>query len=230
MRTLARIPKDEMPRERLQREGASALSLIELIAICLGSGSKGKPVLHLAEELLSYFGSIHALFEATIEELVSIKGIGYTKAIQLKAIFALAKRYTKPAGNPKYKVNKPEDIYLLIASEFQLRKREILMLLLRDVKGFVFHHEVIGLGTLAEIMIHPRDVFYQAISHHASSVIIAHNHPSGDPTPSKEDIELTKILYSSGRLMGIRLDDHLIVGSTSFVSLWQEGFIPHSRY
>jgi DNA repair protein RadC len=227
---LANLPVEERPRERLLTKGEEALSLTELLAICLGSGSKGKSVLRLAEELLSHFGTITALLHASIEELMAIKGIGYAKAVQIKAVFGLVKKYTKPVGFPKYRVKCPEDVYTLIASELRTRKQETLILLLRDVKGYVFRHEVISLGSLSQLLIHPREVFSYAISHHAHSIVIAHNHPSGDSTPSAQDIELTKLLYSSGRLMGIRLDDHLIIGAVSFTSLWRKGFLPHRTY
>jgi len=227
---LAQIPKEERPRERFLLCGEDALSLTELLAICLGSGRKGQSVLSLAETLLIRFGDLTALVEASVASLTEVKGIGTAKAIHLKAAFALAKRCNRRGGRAKCPITSPEDVYTLIAPELENQKREVLALLMRDAKGHVFHHEIISIGTLSEVIVHPREVFHQALHHRAFSLIIAHNHPSGDPQPSKADIELTKLLVASGNLLGVRLDDHLILGRSSFVSLWSQGIIKHPNY
>jgi len=161
---------------------------------------------------------------------MEVKGIGVAKAIQLKAVFALAKRFQRRPGAAKYSVQSPRDAYDLIAPYLEEEKQEKLALLLRNVKGEIFHHEIISCGTLSEVLVHPREVFHHVLLHHAYSFILVHNHPSGRPAPSKCDVELTKLLQTSGNLMGIRLDDHLIIGRHSFVSLWEKRIIKRSRY
>ena len=224
------IPKEERPRERFLVSGADALSLTELLAICIGSGRKGKSVLSLAEDLLAHFGTLSALVEASIEELTEVKGIGVAKAVQLKSILALSKRYKQKGGRAKYLVSCPDDVYALIGPEIRDKKREVLALMMRDIKGYVFHHEIISVGTLSQVIVHPREIFHQALYHRAFSLIIAHNHPSGDCSPSTKDIELTKLLFDSGKLLGLRLDDHLVIGRYAYTSLWDQGVIKTSRY
>jgi len=230
MALIAQIPKEERPRERLLSRGSDALSLTELLAICLGSGYVGVSALSLAEILIAKFGTLAHLLDASVQALMEIKGIGPAKALQLKAIFALAKRSQQVTNRRKHPIQTPEDVYHYVAPELQNEKRELVYLMLRDVKGNIFHGEILGIGTLTEVVIHPRELFYLALHHRAFSVLIAHNHPSGDPSPSKADIELTRLLVSSGKLLGIPLDDHLIIGHGSFTSLWKLGHIKDSRY
>jgi DNA repair protein RadC len=230
MTALAKVPKEERPRERLLYFGENALSLTELLAICLGSGRKGFSVLRLAEELLAKFGGLMPLIEAPIEALTEVKGIGQAKAIQLKAIFALAKRSQTLGGGAKFPIRSAEDAYIFIRPRLEHEKKELAYLMLRDVKGTLFHAEMFGMGTLSEVLIHPRELFHEALKRRAFSVILAHNHPSGDPTPSQTDIELTKLLVSAGRLLGIPLDDHLIVGRYSYTSMYEWGYIKKARY
>jgi DNA repair protein RadC len=230
MTILARIPKEERPRERLLRQGTDALSLTELLAICLGSGRRGFSVIRLAEELLARFGTLSDLFNASVQSLMEIKGIGIAKAIQLKAVFALAKRITYLAYRPKYPIYSPDDLYAYIGPKLRDKKQECVAIMLRDAQGNLFHDEILGIGTLTQVIIHPREVFHHALHHRAASLALAHNHPSGDPTPSAADIELTKLLTTSGRLLGIPLDDHLIIGSSSYTSLWKEGLTKSNGY
>ena len=228
MAILAQLPKEERPRERLLSHGAEKLSLTELLAICLGSGREGLSALALAEELITLFGGLSQLMEATVEELTAVKGIGKAKAAQIKAISALAKR--RQAGTAKCLIRTPDDVYTLIRSHFCDQKKEVAVAIFRDVRGFAFHDEIVSIGTLSEVLVHPREVFYLAIRHRAYSVILAHNHPSGDPGPSKQDLEVTKLLAASGRLVGVPLDDHLIIGCRSYISLWQRGLLSRSKY
>lgn len=230
MSLLTKLPPQERPRERFLTLGGDALSLTELLAICLGSGRQGRSVLHLAEELLATFGSLSSLLEASVSQLTQVKGIGQAKAVQLKAIFALAKRFQRRAGAAKFPVKCPKDAYYLIAPYLEDEKQEKVALLFRNVKGEIFHHEIIASGTLSEVLVHPREVFHHVLIHRAFSFILVHNHPSGSPTPSKCDIELTRLVETSGRLMGIRLDDHLIIGKRTFVSLWERGAIRRKGY
>ncbi len=215
----------ERPRERLVRDGEQSLSLPELLAILLGSGTKEKSVLILAQELLHKFGDIAGLLNASIEELKEIKGIGDAKAIQLKAVFAIAQKAIKNSGEVKPFIGTPEQAFAFAKHEIAAHKQEVLLVILRDVRGRLIHHEKVSVGTLSEVLVHPREVFYPAVKHKAHSLILAHNHPSGDPTPSKCDFELTRLLMQSSRVMGIGFDDHLIVGHQTFVSLRAKGYM-----
>lgn len=223
--SIQHLPEEERPRERLMRFGAESLSTVELIAIILGSGSKAKPILQLAQEIVACFGGLRQLGEATLTELLEIKGIGLAKAIQLKAAFNLGMRASKHVMTAKYRIEHPSHAYYLLKDELEHEKRELFVVVLQDVKGYVICHEVISIGSLSQTLVHPREVFYPAIRHKAASLIVAHNHPSGDPTPSHQDIELTKILVDAGRLMSIPLHDHLIIGLQGYHSLRQQGFI-----
>jgi DNA repair protein RadC len=223
--SIADLPAEERPRERLVRHGSESLSSSELIALILGSGSKSKPVLQLAQEILVKFGSLHHLSDATLSEILEIKGMGLAKALQLKAALSLGLRASKQIVQSKYRIDNPVHAYNLIRDEIEMENREHFIAILQDAKGFVICHEVISIGTLCQTIVHPREVFYSAIRHKAASLIIAHNHPSGDPTPSQQDIELTKSLLQASQLIGIPLHDHLIIGRNSYVSLRQRGGI-----
>lgn len=220
------MPLEDRPRERLLRYGVESLSLPELLAILLSTGTKGKSVLQLSQELLMHFGDLNGLLEASITELTEIKGIGKAKAIQLKAAFGIALRQSHTPASPF--IAKPRDAFEIVREEIALQKQELLVILLRDVKGRMIHRERVSQGTLSEVLVHPREVFYPAVRHKAHSLIIAHNHPSGDPTPSNADLELTRLLMHSSKVMGIGLDDHLIIGKDSFISLREKGYMGDS--
>lgn len=224
MYSIQDLPAEERPRERLKLFGAESLSTIELIAIILGSGSKTKPVLQLAQEVMVRFGGLQQLAEATIAELLEIKGIGLAKAIQLKATFNLGMRVSRQEVTVRYRIEHPSHAYHLLKDELENEKREHFMVILLDVKGYVICHEVVSIGSLSNTLVHPREVFYPAIRHKAASLIVAHNHPSGDPTPSHDDFETTKALVEASSLMKIPLNDHIIIGQQKFVSLRQQGF------
>ncbi len=222
--SIQHLPEEERPRERLVRSGAESLSTAELIAIILGSGSREKPILQLAHEIVARFGGLRQLAEATLSELLEIKGIGTAKAIQLQAALHLGMRASRHAVSAKYRIEYPQQAYYLIKDELEHEKRELFVVILQDIKGYVICHEVISIGCLSKTLVHPREVFYPAIRHKAASLIVAHNHPSGDPTPSPEDFELTKILLEASFLMCIPLHDHIIIGQQHYVSLKQMGF------
>jgi len=229
------LPSHARPRERLLEAGEEALSIVELLAIILGTGTQGKSVLQLSQELLETFGSLPALLEASVEELKTVKGIGPAKALQLKAAFAIALRFHKIYGDQKKAaLSTSQDAYFLLKDKLEHLKQEALVVLLRDAKGQLISLNQVALGTLSQVLIHPREVFFPAIRQKAHSMIIAHNHPSGDPTPSQADLEMTRRLLSSGQIIGIPIDDHLIIGKGNYVSLKEKGFISlpaqsHSR-
>lgn len=217
------LPKEDRPRERLLRYGSDALSQQELLAILLGCGTVGKPVLTLARELLTSFGSLERLSQATLPELSAIKGVGRAKAIQIQAAFALFRKLHE--GAPPELLDSPKKIYEAIYADFLKETVEVLLLLLLDVKRRCIHREFISRGTLTELLLHPREILHVAIRHRAHTFVIAHNHPSGDPTPSLKDLEMTKSLAEAARLVGIALYDHLIVGRGHYVSLRERGVV-----
>ncbi len=223
-RNLSRVDSAELPRERLCRDGAESLSIQELIAILLRTGMRGKPVLMLAQELLLRFGSVEGLAKASVKELKEVKGIGEAKAILLKAALSLATRLAKAAQPLHPIVADPEAAFEIAKTEIGHFDKEVLLVLLRDARGRLIHREVIAIGTLSEVLIHPREIFHPAVRHGAHSLVLVHNHPSGDPSPSRQDIQLTRCLLEASRIMGIALHDHLIVGKKSFFSLRRHGY------
>lgn len=223
--SIQHLPQEDRPRERLLRFGAETLSTAELIAIILGSGTKTVPVLQLAQQIISRFGSLQQLSEATLSELCQVKGVGIAKALQLQAALNLGMRASKQTISPRYRIEHPLHAYHLIKDELENEKREIFIAILQDTKNYVITHEVISIGSLSNTIVHPREVFYPAIRHKAAGMIIAHNHPSGDPTPSPQDYELTTSLVAAGRLMGIPIHDHLIIGYGEYVSLRQKKWV-----
>lgn len=223
--SLLDLPLEERPRERLVHLGPESLSTVELVAIILGSGTKQYPVMQLSHALVSRFGTIQHLAEATIAELCEINGIGLTKAIQIKAAFCIGLRAARQAVLPKYRIEHPSHAYHLIKDEIENEKREIFLTIHLDVKNYVINYEIISIGNLSNTLVHPREVFYPAIRHKAAGMILAHNHPSGDATPSDLDIELTNRLIECGRLIGIPIKDHLIIGKQIYTSLRQKGHL-----
>lgn len=225
---LKSLPQNERPRERMVRYGSDGLSAVELIAILLGHGTQSRSVLELAADLLVQFRTLQALAEASLQELQEIKGIGQAKAIQLKAAFALWGRLEGKERAPC--LNTPESVYELVRSDLASQKIEMLMVILRDVRRRCIHREIIAKGTLTELLMHPREIFHTAIRHRAHSLIIAHNHPSGDPTPSKKDLEMTQILTTAATIVGIEIADHLVIGNGGYFSFAAKGLISRPYY
>jgi DNA repair protein RadC len=221
--SIQQIPEEERPRERLARLGPESLSTVELIAILLGSGTKGMPILQLAQQIVKEFGGLKQLAETTLSELCQVPGVGKAKAMQLQAAFNLGLRASRQVIPPKYRIENPIHAYQLLKDEMESETREMFVAIFQDVKGFVICHQIIAIGTLSRTLVHPREVFYPAIRHKASSLIIAHNHPSGDPTPSPEDYEITRVLVEVGHLMNLPIQDHIIVGHQNYISLRQRG-------
>lgn len=224
MYSIQQLPLSERPRERLQRHGPEVVSTAELIALILGSGTKNKSVLDLSQEILVRFGGLEKLSDATLAELCQIKGIGMAKAIQLKAALCLGLRASRFAVEKKYRIENPLHAYHLLKEGLEREKKELFVVILLDTKGFVICHEIVAIGTLSQTLVHPREVFYPAIRHKAATIILAHNHPSGDPTPSKEDYELTTALVKAGHMVGLPVQDHIIIGHQCYFSIRQKGF------
>ncbi len=219
------LPKDERPRERLERYGSSALTISELIAILLRVGNARTSALRLAELLISEFGSLRNLAAASVQELSSIKGIGLAKACQLKAAFELGKRLATSSDAPRPVITSPLDAANLIMEEMRYLAQEHFRALFLDTRNQVIGIRDITIGSLNASIVHPRETFKAAIQHTAAALIVAHNHPSGDPTPSSEDINLTARIVQAGELIGIPVLDHLIIGDGRFISLKERGLM-----
>ncbi|KXH87320.1 DNA repair protein RadC [Sporosarcina sp. HYO08] len=216
----------DRPRERLIRQGAESLSNQELIAILLRTGTRKESVLVLANRILSSLDQIQDLKDATIEELMSVKGVGQAKAVQILASAELGKRlYRKHTEGGRYAIRSPEDAAAYLMTDMSSLKQEHLIVLFLNVKNEVLYKKTVFIGGLNSSIVHPREVFREAVKRSAASIIIAHNHPSGHPAPSPEDIDVTKRLIEAGSIMGIDVLDHIIVGDHKFISLKEKGYM-----
>ncbi|HEX8310283.1 MAG TPA: DNA repair protein RadC [Chthoniobacteraceae bacterium] len=207
------LPEQDRPREKLARCGASALSDSELIAILLRTGLPGCNAVELARQLITRYGSLAALSRCTVAELAKIKGVGSAKAVQLAAAFGLGDRLAKERLT-RQRLDTPALINELLGPEMRALNRESLRAVLLDTKYFLLRIEEISLGSLNESIAHPREIFHAAIVHSAFALIVVHNHPSGDPTPSTADRQLTRRLVEAASLLQIRLLDHVIIGNS----------------
>ena len=215
--TIHDLPKEERPRERLVKFGEQALSAQELLQVILGRGVAGESVAVTAQKLLSQFGSFQKLAEASIEELSSVKGIGLAKATQLKAVFEISRRLSTQV--PPYQskeLTEPKKVYQLIKSKIKdYHKEHFYMIALNSRNHSITE---VSVGSLTASIVHPREVFAEAIKNKAASVIFVHNHPSGDPEPSEDDLEITKQLTEAGKILGIEVTDHIIVTKNNYFS------------
>lgn len=222
--TIHDLPKSERPRERLQRLGAEALSSQELLALILGRGIKGESVMVTAQRLLSAFGNIERISLASLEELSSIKGVGPAKASQLKAVFELAKRSGNDSGE-KITIRSSKDVIKLIKPKLKDKKKEHFLILCLDTRNNLIKTGDISTGTLDANYVHPREVFKEAIQSLASSIILVHNHPSGNPEPSEADIDITKRIVETGKVVGIDVLDHIIIADNKSLSFKEKGIV-----
>ncbi len=222
--TIHDLPVDERPRERLVKFGQNALSAQELLQLILGRGIAGESVAVTAQKLLTQFGSLQKLGEASVEELSAIKGIGLAKAAQLKAVFEIGRRVSTQALPYKSKeLTDPEKVYKLIKSKLTDYHKEHFYIITMNTRNWSISQ--VSVGTLNSSLAHPREVFSEAIKAKAASVIFAHNHPSGNTTPSEDDISTTKRLVESGKILGIEVLDHVIVGKDQYMSFKQQGLL-----
>ena len=222
--TIHDLPPSERPRERLQKLGAEALSAQEILAVILGRGVSGESVMVTAQRLLSKFENLKGISEASVEELSQLRGVGMAKATQIKAAFELASRLDSYAQTGTRTVVKtPEDVIGVVGNRLRGKKKEYFLALLLDTRNQLIKVAEISVGSLDTSIVHPREVFKEAISASAAAVILAHNHPSGDAEASPDDVKLTKRLAEAGELVGIDVLDHVIVGGKKFLSLKREG-------
>ncbi|SDB81535.1 RadC family protein [Shouchella lonarensis] len=223
------VPEKERPRERLLREGARALSNQEIIAILLRSGTKAQSVVHLASQLLSRFPTLTALKEAAIEELCTVNGIGAAKAVELTAAIELGRRIHMEEKGDRHIISTPDDAAHIMMEELRELKQEHFVALYLNSKNHVMKKQTLFVGSLNASIVHPREVFKEALRYSSAAVICLHNHPSGDPEPSREDVYATERLSDAGRLLGIPLLDHIIIGDGCFVSLKERGLLAEGR-
>lgn len=206
------LPPDERPRERLAKLGAAALSEVELIAILLRTGVQGANALDVARQLLAKYQSLGALARCGVREIACIKGVGPAKAMQLVAAFGLGQRLARETAS-RLKIDNPEIVRELLGAEMRALHRESLRVLLLDTKYHLLRIEEISLGSLNESIAHPREIFRPALIYAAFALIVVHNHPSGDPTPSTADRQLTRRLAEVATLLQVSMLDHIILGA-----------------
>jgi DNA repair protein RadC len=215
------LPKEVRPREKLLQYGASALSDIELLAILLRTGTTSKSVLHLAEDVLAQYKDkgLAAIMHISPQEIASIHGIGLAKAATVVAAVELGRRLSERAARTLEKVEGPEDVARYVIPSLRFEQKEHFLAMFLDIRNRILALSTISVGSLTSSIAHPREVFREAIRYSAASVILVHNHPSGDPAPSREDIQLTKQMMKAGEIMGIPVLDHVVVAGDNFVSL-----------
>ena len=219
------LPQNERPREKLLRYGAETLSNNELLAIILRTGSKHENIISLCGRIISECGGLNGLLSSTAEDFMNLKGVGNAKATQLLALTEISKRFRNFKSGEEYKITSPKDVAEYLMEEMRYLKKEYLKLIMLNTKNVIISIKDISIGNLNTSIVHPREVFYEAIKKCSASVVICHNHPSGDPTPSKEDINITIRLKECGKLLGIEVLDHIIIGNGTYMSLKEKGML-----
>ena len=218
------LPHGERPRERLKEFGPKSLSNTELIAILLRTGVKGENVLSLSSRLLARFGGLPGLGRATFGELCGERGLSEAKACQLLAALELGRRFVSLAPEERMVISSPQDVANLLVADMAVLEQEHLRVLLLNTRNEVLSIQEVYVGNVNSSVVRPAEVFRPAVRDNAPSIIVVHNHPSGDPTPSSEDVTITRELVSAGGLLGIELLDHVIMGSGNrYVSLNEKG-------
>jgi DNA repair protein RadC len=216
-------PAEDRPRERLYHKGADALADAELLAIQLGSGVPGLSAMDVAREMLAQHGSLSALAGLSVAELAHLRGVGRVRAVRLAATFEITRRLRSRNGGARVVLSSPEQVFARYGPLMEDLKKEVFRVALLDAQNGLLRDVVISEGTLSASLVHPREVFKPAILESAASVILLHNHPSGDPAPSREDLRLTRQLVDCSKLLDLRIHDHVIIGRERFVSLAQRG-------
>ena len=217
--TVREMPSTERPRERLQHFGPQALSVSELLAIILRTGTKGDNALELANKMLAKYGGLAGLVRADFAELCAVHGMGEAKSAQVKAALELGRRFAALQVDPRYQIRTPADAANLVMLELAYLDTEQMRVLLLDAKSQLVEKASLYQGTANSSVLRAAEVFRPAIIRNCPGLILCHNHPSGDPTPSPEDIKATKQLVAAGRILDIELVDHIIIGHQRFVSL-----------
>jgi len=216
--SLKEMPEEKKPREKLIRYGPDVLRIPELVSIILNTGYREENVLELSHRIIKEYGSRAIASEKNVGRMMETLGIPLVKACQIVACFELGRRFFQEEPGKMPTIRGPEDVYIYLEDMRKLKKEQFRGLYL-NARNKVIHDEVISIGTLTANLVHPREVFQPAIEYLACGVIVAHNHPSGDPEPSEDDLEITKKLTTVGKTMDIELLDHIIIGRNKYVSL-----------
>ena len=222
---LKELPMSERPYEKLEMYGAETLTNSELLAIIIKTGTKDETSIMLAQKILNLKNSnnkqdLRFLQDISIKELMTIKGIGKVKAIQIKAVGELTKRLSKPINDMKIKIKSPNDVADLFMQELRYEKREIMKLVVLNTKNIIQKIINISLGATNSVSVEPKEILLEAIKCQANKIILIHNHPSGDPTPSKDDYRFTDRIYECADIMGIELLDHIVIGNMNYESIF----------
>jgi DNA repair protein RadC len=223
--TIKELPEEDRPREKLLKKGSKYLSNSELLALIIRTGGKKKTAVKLAQDLLNNFGGLKSIVDLSCEELKAVKGIGTAKATQIAAAVELAKRISALKNENHNKINSPIKAVELLSPEMRFLKQEVLKAVLLDVKNQVIAVPEISRGGLSSSIVHPREVFREAIRRSSAALILVHNHPSGDPKPSADDLNITKRLVKTGEIVGIKVVDHIIIAGENYLSFKEENLI-----
>ena len=223
--TLRDVPHEERPRERMMQYGPHALSNAELLAILLRTGTIQESAVHLAARLLKQCGGLRGLVDMSLHQLTELKGIGEAKALQIQAGIELGRRLSRSAKSDAVVIRSPHDVAALLSEDLRYLQKEHFVCLFLNTKNHVIAQETLSMGSLNASIVHPREVFRAAIKRSSASIICVHNHPSGDPTPSPEDVQITERLVQAGEIVGIEVLDHVIIGDRRFVSLKEHGLM-----
>ena len=222
-KTIKELPEFERPREKLVKKGTKALKKEELLAIILRTGLKGKNAVEVAKDILEKYGD-KKLLDASYEELRNIRGVGPTKAVQILAAIELGSRLFKEKSEKEVYINSSEDAIKELA-HIKENKKENFVVLYLDARNKLIYKETVSIGSLNANLVHPREVFEPAVRYLAAQIVLAHNHPSGDPEPSEDDLVITKKLVESGKILGIEIFDHIIIVKDDFFSFKNKGII-----
>ena len=218
-------PLEERPRERLYHKGAEALADAELLAIQLGTGGRGRSAVDVARDLLVQYGSLSDLAARGVAEIAAVAGVGRAKAVRLAAAFELTRRLRSRTARAPVVLASPAQVYARYGPLMEDLRKEVFRVALLDAQNGLLKDVTISEGTLSASLVHPREVFKPAIVESAASIILLHNHPSGDPTPSREDLRLTRQLVECATLLDLRIHDHVVIGHSRFASLAERGEI-----
>ncbi len=219
--TIKELPAEERPREKLLKYGATRLSDAELLALIIRIGNRKRTAVELSQDILNYFGGLKSFNDLSTKELLVIKGVGTAKAVQIKAAVELGKRQATLSSEKRGVIRTPGDVAQLLMPELRFLTQEVFKIILLDIKNQIITRKTISKGGLSSSIVHPREVF----RHSSAAIILVHNHPSGIPEPSKDDIGITRRLIEAGRILGIDVLDHIIIGDGRFISMKEKGII-----
>lgn len=219
------IPLEDRPRERMLFHGAESLSNAELLAILLRTGLRGWSAVDLADQILKRFGGARKLVEADLQELIDMPGMGLAKAAQLKAAIEFGRRIARMSNESRPQFLHPSEAAHYMMDRLRFERKEHFVALHLDTKHRLIGEEIVSVGSLNSSIVHPREIFKTALKRSAAAIICLHNHPSGDPTPSYEDVDVTRRLVEAGEILGVEVLDHIVLGENCFVSMREKGWM-----